>query len=152
MLSGAKNLLFPLRINSAKHLIIVLIMSIRKGLTPIPHVFRKCTDIIAISLQSGRKSMLTVTAKAKEKLQEVLKRQTTEPEVALRVTPNHPAHNCLELALDKEKKGDEVVQAQNGTAVLLISSDLAKQLSGILIDYREGALGADFIIARHGCR
>ena len=96
--------------------------------------------------------MLTVTAKAKEKLREVLKRQTTEPEVALRVTPNHPAHNRLELVLDKEKKGDRVVQAKNGVTVLLIRPDLTKRLSGILIDYRETALGTDFIIARNGCR
>jgi Fe-S cluster assembly iron-binding protein IscA len=100
----------------------------------------------------GGDPMLTVTAKAKEKLQEVLKRQTAEPEVALRVTPNHPAHNCLELVLDKEKKGDQVVQAQNGAAVLLIRPDMAKRLSGILIDYRETARGADFIIARTGSR
>ena len=69
--------------------------------------------------------MLIVTAKAKEKLQEVLKRQTAEPEVALRVTPTHPAHNRLELVLDKEKRGDHVVQAKNGAAVLLIRPDLA---------------------------
>ena len=80
--------------------------------------------------------MLVVTAKAKEKLQEVLKRQTAEPDVALRVTPTHPAHNRLELVLDREKRGDQVVQAKNGTAVLLIRPDLAQRLSGITIDYR----------------
>lgn len=95
--------------------------------------------------------MLVVTAKAKEKLQEVLKRQTAEPEVALRVTPTHPAHNRLELVLDKEKRGDQVVQAKNGTAVLLIRPDLARRLSGITIDYRETACGPDFIIARDVC-
>jgi|OpeIllAssembly_1097287.scaffolds.fasta_scaffold678627_2 Fe-S cluster assembly iron-binding protein IscA len=96
--------------------------------------------------------MLIVTAKAKEKLQEVLRRQTAEPEVALRVTPNHPDHNRLELVLDRAKKGDQVVTAQNGVAVLLIRPDMAKRLSGIRLDYRETALGADFIIARHGGR
>lgn len=96
--------------------------------------------------------MFTVTAKAKEKLQEVLKRQTSEPEVALRVTTNQPVRNCLELVLDKVKKGDQVVQAKNGTTVLLIPPDMAKRLTGIMLDYRETALGADFIIARHGGR
>ena len=46
--------------------------------------------------------MLVVTTTAKEKLQEVLERQTTEPEVALRVTPTH---NRLELLLDRAKRG-----------------------------------------------
>jgi Fe-S cluster assembly iron-binding protein IscA len=95
--------------------------------------------------------MLIVTAKAKEKLQEVLKRQTVEPKVALRVTPTHPAHNRLELVLDREKRGDQVVQAKNGAALLLIRPDLARRLSGIIIDYRETARGPDFIIARHAC-
>jgi Fe-S cluster assembly iron-binding protein IscA len=93
--------------------------------------------------------MLVVTAKAKEKLREVLKRQTTEPEVALRVTPTHPAHNRLELVLDKEKRGDQVVRANNGTAVLLIRPDLARRLSGIMIDCHETGRGSDFIIARN---
>ena len=96
--------------------------------------------------------MLTVTAKAKEKLQEVLRRQTAEPEVALRVMPNQSSHNRLELALDRAKKGDQVVQDQNGGAVLLIRPEMAKRLTGIRLDYRETTLGADFIIARHGSR
>jgi Fe-S cluster assembly iron-binding protein IscA len=95
--------------------------------------------------------MLVVTAKAKEKLQEVLKRQTAEPEVALRVTPTQPALNRLELVLDREKRGDQVIQAKNGAAVLLVRPDLARRLSGITIDYRETARGPDFIIARKGC-
>ncbi len=95
--------------------------------------------------------MLVVTATAKEKLQEVLKRHTAEPEVALRVTPARPAHNRLELVLDRKKRGDQVVQAKNGAAVLLIRPDLARRLSGVMIDYRETAGGPDFIIARNEC-
>ncbi len=95
--------------------------------------------------------MLVVTTTAKEKLQEVLERQTTEPEVALRVTPPH-THNRLELLLDRAKRGDRVVQAKNGTALLLIRPELAQRLSGIMLDYRETARGSDFIIARYACR
>ena len=93
--------------------------------------------------------MLVVTTTAKEKLQEVLERQTTEPEVALRVTPTH---NRLELLLDRAKRGDRVVQAKNGTALLLTRPELAQRLSGIMLDYRETARGSDFIIARYACR
>ncbi len=99
--------------------------------------------------------MLVVTTTAKEKLQEVLERQTTEPEVALRVTPpptHTHTHNRLELLLDRAKRGDRVVQAKNGTALLLIRPELAQRLSGIMLDYRETARGSDFIIARYACR
>jgi len=96
--------------------------------------------------------MLTVTAQAKEKLREVLERQTMEAEVALRVIPNHPMQSRFELVLDRVKKGDQVVQAKSGVTVLLIRSDLAEQLTGIMLDYRETTHGPDFIIAKHGYR
>lgn len=92
--------------------------------------------------------MLTVTAQAKVKLQEVLARQTTESEVALRVKPNHPRRSSFELVLDREKKGDQVIKAQGGKTVLLIRSDLAAQLTGIMLDYRETLHGPDFVVAR----
>ena len=64
--------------------------------------------------------MLTVTTTAKDKLKETLQKQTTDPEVAIRVTSLHPRANRLELALDKEKKGDQVVASEEGCKVLLI--------------------------------
>lgn len=94
--------------------------------------------------------MLTVTAQAKEKLREVLARQTMDAEVALRVTPNHPMQSRLELVLDRAKKGDQVVQAQSGVTVLLICSDLSEKLTGIMLDYGETTHGPDFVIARDG--
>ncbi len=99
--------------------------------------------------------MLVVTTTAKEKLHDVLERQNTEPGVALRVNPpptHTHTHNRLELLLDRAKRGDRVVQAKNGTALLLIRPELAQRLSGIMLDYRETARGSDFIIARYACR
>ena len=64
----------------------------------------------------------------------------------------NPTHNRLELLLDGAKRGDRVVQAKNGTALLLIRPELAQRLSGIMLDYRETARGSDFIIARYACR
>jgi Fe-S cluster assembly iron-binding protein IscA len=93
--------------------------------------------------------MITVTTTAKDKLKETLQKQTTDPEVAIRVTSLHAAPNRLELVLDKEKKGDHVVASEEGFKVLLICSKLAHGLSGIVLDYRETFYGADFIICKH---
>jgi Fe-S cluster assembly iron-binding protein IscA len=94
-------------------------------------------------------TMLTVTTTAKDKLKETLQKQTTDPEVAIRVTSLHPRANRLELALDKEKKGDQVVASEEGCKVLLICSKLAHGLTGIVLDYKETFYGADFIISKH---
>ena len=93
--------------------------------------------------------MLTVTTTAKDKLKETLQKQTRDPEIALRVTSLHPTPNRLELGLDKEKKGDQVVASEEGGKVLLICSELAQGLSGIVLDYRETFYGADFIICKN---
>jgi len=69
--------------------------------------------------------MLNVTASAKEKLKEDLQKQTTDPKVAIRVTRSSSEPNRLELVLDKEKEGDQVVETGEGIKVLLIGADLA---------------------------
>ena len=93
--------------------------------------------------------MLTVTRTAKDKLKETLQKQTTDPEVAIRVTSLHATPNRLELVLDKEKKGDHVVASKEGFKVLLICATLAQGLSDIVLDYKETFYGADFIISKH---
>jgi len=92
--------------------------------------------------------MLTVTPRAKEKLKEVLQKQTTDPDVAIRVTSNYSMPHCLDLVLDKEKKGDQVVESREGIKVLLIRSDLAQVLEGMVLDYKETLQGADFTISK----
>ena len=49
--------------------------------------------------------MITVTAQAKEKLKQALQKQTSDPDVAIRITSNYQIANRLELILDKEKQG-----------------------------------------------
>ena len=92
--------------------------------------------------------MLIVTPRAKEKLKEVLQKQTTDPEVAIRVTPNYSMPNCLDLVLEKEKKGDQVVESEEGIKVLLIQFNLAQGLEGMVLDYKETLQGADFTISK----
>ena len=81
--------------------------------------------------------MLEVTAKAKEKLKEILRKETADPEIAIRVTPDYSMSKQLDLILDKEKRGDQVVLTNGGIKVLLIRPDLAKYLEGVVLDYKE---------------
>ena len=92
--------------------------------------------------------MLTVTASAKEKLQQTLQAQTTEPEVAIRITRSTSDANKLELVLDKEKEGDQVVESDDGTKVLIIGADLVPTLEEMVIDFRETSQGAGFAISK----
>jgi Fe-S cluster assembly iron-binding protein IscA len=94
----------------------------------------------------GGGNMLEVTAKAIEKLREVLLGQTKDPEIAIRVTPNYSTPKRLDLILDKVKKGDRVIETKEGTKVLLIRSDLAKDLEGLVLDYKDTL--EDFTIAK----
>ena len=90
--------------------------------------------------------MLEVTSKAKEKLKEILRMETTDPEVAIRATANYSMSKRLDLVLDKEKRGDRVIVSEGGIKVLLIRPDLAQWLEGVVLDYKETFQGGDFII------
>jgi len=92
--------------------------------------------------------MLTVTASAKEKLQETLQAQTTEPEVAIRIARSTSDASKLELVLDKEKEGDQVVEGEEGTKLLLIAPDLVSALEEFVVDYQETAEGTGFTISK----
>lgn len=92
--------------------------------------------------------MLTVTAKAKEKLLEALQRQTTDPGVALRIVPSASVPNRLDLVLDKEREGDEVTEGEDGVKLLLLGPELAPVLDGLIIDYQETPEGEGFTISK----
>ena len=88
--------------------------------------------------------MLTVTATATEKLQEALQGLTEDPELATRIIISPSAPNQLEMILDKEEDGDQVVESEGGIKVLFIGPDLALALDGIVLDYQESPEGAGF--------
>jgi Fe-S cluster assembly iron-binding protein IscA len=92
--------------------------------------------------------VLTVTATAKEKLKQALQKQTTDPEMAIRIVSSPSEPNRLELVLDKEKEGDQVVETEEGVTVLLIGPDLVSALEGFVVDYQETPEGADFTISK----
>lgn len=91
--------------------------------------------------------MLTVTEIAKEKLREHLKTKTTDPDTAIRLDLSPSEKRRFILVLDKEKKGDQVVQSKAGIKILLIEPDLASELEGLVVDYQEPPGGAGFTIS-----
>ncbi len=91
--------------------------------------------------------MLTVTASAKEKLEEVLQKQA-EPERAIRIMRSPSQPDQLELTLDKQKEGDQVVETEDGAKLLLVGADLAPALDGIVMDYQETPQGSGFTMSR----
>ena len=94
--------------------------------------------------------MLTVTTTAKEKFKEALQTRTTDPEIAMRIIPSPSKPNRLELVLDKEKEGDQVVEAEEGRKVLLIGADLVSALEEMVIDYQQTPEGTGFTISKPG--
>jgi len=91
--------------------------------------------------------MLEVTARAREKLQEaLLEEQTAVPQTTYRITPIPSMPNRLGIALDKEKRGDQVVKSEEGMKVLLVQSDLSQELEGMVLDYQVTSRGEGFTI------
>ena len=98
--------------------------------------------------------MLEVTARAREKLQEaLLEEETAVPQTTYRITPIPSMPNRLGIALDKEKRGDQVVKSKEGVKVLLVQSDLAQELEGMVLDYQVTPSGEGFtIVQRSACQ
>ena len=88
--------------------------------------------------------MLTVTATATAKLLEALQGLTENPELATRIIVSLSTPDRLEMILDKEGDGDQVVESEGGIKVLLIEPDLALALEGIVLDYQETPEGEGF--------
>ena len=91
--------------------------------------------------------MLTVTAPAAEKLKEAIQAQTEDTEVAIRLIPSPSIPNRIEMILDKEREGDQVVESE-GAKVLLISLELAPALDEMVIDYQETPQGMQFNMSK----
>jgi Fe-S cluster assembly iron-binding protein IscA len=91
--------------------------------------------------------MVTVTARAAEKLRGDLQAVTTDPEAAVRLIPSPSVPNQIKMILDKEKEGDQVVESE-GVKILLLDSEIGEVLEGMVIDYEETPQGTRFTISR----
>ena len=92
--------------------------------------------------------MLKVTATAKEKLREALADQQTKPGFAARLIPSKAKQHEYELALDKEKEKDQVVQSEDGEKILLIGPEIAPALDEMVFDYVKTDDGDGFTMTK----
>lgn len=60
----------------------------------------------------------------------------TDPEVGIRLIPSPSIPNQIQMVLDKEKEGDQIV-ASEGVKILLLDPEIAQALEGMVIDYEE---------------
>jgi Fe-S cluster assembly iron-binding protein IscA len=91
--------------------------------------------------------MLTVTAQAAAKLKEAIQAQTEDPELAIRLVPSVVRPSQLDMALDRKKESDQVVESE-GFKVLFVSAELTQALDGMVIDCQDTPQGAQFSITR----
>ncbi len=92
--------------------------------------------------------MLTVTALAGRKMKEAIQAKTIDPEVGFRLIPSSSRpKNKLEMVLDKEKEGDQVVESE-GVKILFLSPEAAPMLEGMVIDYQETSQGGGFTVSK----
>lgn len=91
--------------------------------------------------------MLTVTANAKEKLEEALQQQA-EPQMVIRLIFSPSKPDQLQLALDNPKEEDQIVESEDGVKLLLVGPDVALALEGAVMDYQETAEGSAFTMSK----
>ena len=89
--------------------------------------------------------MLQVTERASQELSQVLGQVEKQPEQTLRLVSDPQAG--YRLTLDVEQEGDQVVEHQ-GSTVLVLSSDLARDLEGAVLDVQETPAGPALTISR----
>lgn len=91
--------------------------------------------------------MVTVTEPAAQKLRENLQAVATDPEVGIRLILSSTTPNRIEMVLDKDKEGDQVVESE-GAKILLLDPQIAQLLEGMVIDYEEKPQGGKFTVSK----
>lgn len=86
--------------------------------------------------------MLSVTDKAAAALHESLEASTTEESQALRLTRTAEG---LALSLDEQREGDQVVQHDDRT-VLVIEEEISSALAGATLDATETPEGPRLVL------
>lgn len=89
--------------------------------------------------------MLTVTDSAKQELKKKLQDSTNDPEVSLRLELKPP--DQFGLALGKEAEGDQVIEYEE-TKVLLVASELAPVVDGIILDLQDTSGGPQLVVTK----
>jgi hypothetical protein len=80
--------------------------------------------------------MVTVTARAMERLEEKLRDLTANPRIAFRMTALSLSPVSLFLMLDDEREDDHVVKSPDGRKVLFINAGIAHHLRDMTVDHQ----------------
>ena len=91
--------------------------------------------------------MITVTASAAERIRHDLQAINAEPGACMRLFRSQSTANQLDIALDKERDGDQVVVSE-GVKIFLLNSELSHTLEGTIIDYEAMPGGNGFSITQ----
>ncbi|NIM99304.1 MAG: hypothetical protein GTO24_14870 [candidate division Zixibacteria bacterium] len=89
--------------------------------------------------------MLLVTESAKGALKKSLDSAQRQPGQCVRLMATQGGQ--FGLALDVETPGDEVVK-HGETKILVLDSETAKQLEGLVLDYRDSEKGGELTLLR----
>ena len=81
--------------------------------------------------------MLVVTEAVKVKFKETLIERSKDPEEIIRAIISTSDPNKIEFVLSKEEEGDQVIKSEEGEKILVIGSNLAPTLEGMVLDYQE---------------
>ena len=88
--------------------------------------------------------MFEVTDKAKEMLSKSSSVNSPETVVRLQLLDTQP--NELGFVLDQEREADRIVKNSSGITVMVINSELAKNLSTAVLDVQNTQDGDQFIL------
>lgn len=80
--------------------------------------------------------MVTITARAMEKLEAKLRDLTANPRIAFRISAFSLSPVRAFLMLDDEREDDRVIQGPDGRKVLFINADIAQHLRGMTVDHQ----------------
>ena len=90
--------------------------------------------------------MINVTEKAREELGKLLATYTDMPQGRLRLIDR--SHGKLGLGLDIEMPGDELVE-YDGSTVLVIERQLADSFEELILDAEDSIDGVELVISCH---
>jgi Fe-S cluster assembly iron-binding protein IscA len=111
-----------------------------------PVTFLRQFETVHRGEKSRRCKMVTVTEGAKEELQKALSSaNVADPELGLRVVREPTGR--IELVLDREREGDQVVEHE-GSKVLLIDKEMAVALQSLTIACEERPEGRCLVVLK----
>lgn len=90
--------------------------------------------------------MLSVTSAAKEKLKNDLQAERKAPDSLIRLGPTSDDPQQFGFTLDTEKRGDLVIEDNEGEKLLLIDEDADSVLAGAVLDYADKGQGSRFTL------